>query len=201
MLWIGLTGGIGTGKSSVASFFRDLGVTVIDADEISRRVTGPGSQGEARILKEFGDRLSSKSVLDRKELRELVFKDRILLKKLEKIVHPLVQSETQRKREAAERAGEPYSIYDVPLLFEAHLEAQFDKIIVVSAPFETQIQRVMDRDKVSRDSVVQTIKSQMDMEKKKKRADFILENSGNLENLRQKVTDIHLVLLNHQPHE
>lgn len=195
MKWIGLTGGIGTGKSTVAELFRALGAPVIDADQISHEVTAPGSQGETKILEVFGDRLPSRTSLDRKALREIVFSDSLALSQLESIVHPLVRARSQELREQLAANGNPYAIYDVPLLFEAGLSQEFDLILVVSCEREVQIKRVTERDGVSRESVEAILQAQIDINIKEQSADIVIFNNGNMHDLEQNIVRVDKQLL------
>lgn len=191
MKWIGLTGGIGSGKSSVAKLLRQEGVEVIDADAISHFITQKNSPGLALVVKEFGkDVLDQGGELNRKKLGEMVFSDKKKLFSLEKILHPLIREEATIRRQALALKKIPYAIYDVPLLFEKNLAKDFDKIIVVTCSEQQQIDRIIKRDKLSLEDVKKRLSAQIPLEEKTKKADFVIENSGSLEELKSKVKDL-----------
>ena len=140
MQWIGLTGGIATGKSTAAEILRKLGYPVIDADAVSRQAVGPGTMGLQEVVRTFGqDVLLADGSLDRKKMATAVFDNPQLREKLEIILHPLIQAEVARQRQELEKNGHQLAIYDVPLLFEKNLDNQFDQIILVYAPEAVQM--------------------------------------------------------------
>ena len=184
--WIGLTGGIGSGKTSVSELFKSRGISVVDADEISHRVVKRGSAGLAKVVLAFGpDILTPEGDLNRRKLAEMVFGDREQLSRLESIVHPLVQAEVKRIRDDLVDRGEPVAVYDVPLLFEKKLESQFDQILVVGCDEETQIARITKRSSLSREEALQRIHSQLPLAQKKAQATWYIDNSGTLEDLKK----------------
>ncbi|MGE0762725.1 MAG: dephospho-CoA kinase [Bdellovibrionales bacterium] len=191
MLWIGLTGGLGSGKSTVAKLLRELGYTVVDADEMARLAVGPNSEGLTKVLHQFGSHFQKPNgELDRKKLADLVFKDAEALKKLEAIVHPVVGRLTEERRLAAENRGEKVAFYDVPLLFEKNMQKRFAKIVVVDAPEELQISRTMAREGWGRKQVLQRLNSQMPLAEKTKQADFVVRNHGSLADLKMQVGEL-----------
>ncbi len=188
---VGLTGGIGSGKSTVSNLFRELGVTVIDADVIAREVVAPNSDGLAEIAKAFGeDVIGSDGALDRGRLGELVFKDPDARRQLEAITHPRIGAAMLERAAAAGADGSAWVIYDAALLVENGLHEAFHKLIVVSLDQEKQVERVMQRDGLSRAEVQQRIDAQMPLEEKVAVADFVIDNGGNIENTREQVEAI-----------
>lgn len=188
MRWIGLTGGIGSGKSAVTSLIRARGYTVIDADEVARRVVEPGSPGLAEVVQAFGGGvLFPSGSLDRKKLAEQVFGKKNELERLEAILHPRVQAEVARERAAAAARGEAMAFYDVPLLFEKNLGAQFDAVVVVWCTEDQQIERAMKRDGATREQILKRLAAQTPMSEKKMKADVLIDNSGTLESLPAKI--------------
>ncbi len=171
-----LTGGIGTGKSTVASFLKMYGYKIIDADKISKEVF---EEKKEKIKEIFG-------TTDRKSLRKIVFNDKEKLKTLEDLILPEVKKRVLEKAQKYEKDGVPYFV-DLPLFFEKQNYPQFKKILVVYAPREIQIKRVMNRDNNSKDEVEAILKNQMDIEEKKKRADFIIDNSKDLKHLQKEI--------------
>src|SRR5688572_21949397 len=141
MKWIGLTGGIGSGKSTVAKALRSKAFTVIDADEMARRAVEPKSQGLDEIVQAFGQKiLKPDGSLDRKSLGMMVFSDPSQLEKLEKIIHPHIQALVKAERARLSGKG-GLLFYDIPLLYEKSMESQFDSVVVVDCPLELRIQR------------------------------------------------------------
>lgn len=188
MKWIGLTGGIGSGKSSVTALLRARGLTVVDADDIARKVVQKGSPGLDSVVQAFGPGvLNADGELDRKKMAALVFGKSDELLRLESILHPLIQATVARRRQEAEAAGEKLAFYDVPLLFEKKLGPQFDAVVVVWCTEEQQIERAMKRDGSSREEVEKRVRSQVPMSEKKLKADVLIDNSGTPESLSAKV--------------
>lgn len=176
MVLVGLTGGIATGKSTVAKMFRRCGAVVIDADELARTVVRPGRPAWREIVRTFGRTvLNPDRTLNRHVLGLIVFGNRAKLRRLERIIHPRVAREQARlTRQAARRNPEAVVIYDVPLLFEAGIDKRVDKIIVVSADRSTQIARLRKRNGLTRAEAVRRIRSQMPLSKKARLADYVL---------------------------
>lgn len=188
MKWIGLTGGIATGKSSVTKVLRTLGYPVIDADEVSHAVTAKGQPALVEIFKTFGEKVKvPDGSLDRKALGQLVFGKPELLKKLENIVHPLVIARVIEEREKLEKAGATVAFYDVPLLFEKNMELLFDAVVLVYASEDQQLARLMDRNKLGRQDAEARLKSQWPIEVKRKRSTHVIDNSGSLTELSKEV--------------
>jgi dephospho-CoA kinase len=184
MKWIGLTGSLGSGKSTVAEIIRSRGFAVVDADQFARDALLAGSLGEAQVFKKFGENLKTPDgKLDRRRLAALVFDDAKQLKELEMIVHPIVQSLTKKKREELEKASNPIAFYDVPLLFEQKMEPLFDGIVVVHAPLELCVARVQKRSNLTRFEIEARLKQQVDVARKIARSHWQIENAGTLAEL------------------
>ena len=179
MILVGLTGGIATGKSTVADLFRQFGAAVIDADQLARDVVQPGKPAWREIVKCFGKRvLLPDRTIDRPALGSIVFRNRRKLRRLERIIHPRVAREQQRRaRRIARRTPDAIIIYEVPLLFEAGVNTRVNKIIVVTADRETQIARLKRRNGLTRQQAFQRIKSQMPLAEKARRADIVLDGT------------------------
>lgn len=177
---IGLTGGIGSGKSTFGAMLRDLGAALIDADQIARSVTAPGGAAIAAIGETFGARfIDAHGALDRGQMRELVFNDPAAKARLEAIVHPLVSRETRAAARAAEEAGKRIIVFDIPLLVESRRwPARLDGVIVVDCREETQISRVQQRSGLTREAVLSIIAAQASRTIKRAAADWIIYNDG-----------------------
>jgi dephospho-CoA kinase len=185
MRLIGLTGGIGTGKSSVAGFLRELGVTVIDADEGTRAVQAPGSEGLRLLADAFGEEiLTPEGALDRPRLAAIAFADPKARQRLNEIVHPLVRRwMAERQREAALR-GDPLVVLDVPLLFESRGPDGLDAVILVYAPEELQLKRLTELRGMDERAARQRIAAQMPIDEKRRLASHVILNTGTLDQLR-----------------
>ncbi|OSS41579.1 Dephospho-CoA kinase [Desulfurella amilsii] len=189
---IGLTGSIACGKSTVANMLKELGAYIIDADEIAHEALKKTEKPYKQILEVFGFFiLDEQGNIDRKKLGSIVLKDKQKLAVLESIIHPYVQ---QKRKEIEElilqKNKNAMIIYDVPLLFEKHLEGSFDKIIVVYTTKNIQIERLMKRQNLTYDEALNLIKLQVDIEEKKKKADFVIDNSYSLEDTRKQVVEV-----------
>jgi dephospho-CoA kinase len=177
---IGLTGGIGSGKSTVAAMLRLQGATVINADDASRAVVEPGTDGFEAVKREFGAEYFGEGGLNRTKLADLVFSDPAARSRLEAITHPLVrQWVAQRTQEAAE-LGTQRLIYEVPLLYETGLETGTRAVIVVWVPEEVQLQRLIDLRGYDPARARARIDSQISIDRKKELADYVIDNRGSL---------------------
>lgn len=184
--WIGLTGGIASGKSTVSRLFESRGIPVIDADKIAKDVVRLGSPGLQKITQAFGpDILSAGGDLDRKKMGALVFSKPEHLATLEAIIHPLVQSEVQQLRQKFESQGHKLIVYDVPLLFEKNMQAQFEGVVLVWCDLEKQKQRLKERDKLNDSEVQARLSAQVPTSEKKKSANWLIENNSTKEVLEQ----------------
>lgn len=194
MKWIGLTGGLASGKSTVARMLRTKGYPVIDADELAKAAVAPGSPGLKSVLREFGsDLLRPDGSLDRRELGRRVFGKPDQLAKLESLIHPAVQAETAARRKAFASQGFRLAFYDVPLLYEKNLTG-FDAVVVVTAPLDVQKARLRARDGLADEEIVKRLASQLSMAEKEARADHVLRNDGDLAFLERQVDDLTKVL-------
>jgi dephospho-CoA kinase len=187
--YLGLTGGIASGKSTASRAFRDAGAAVIDADQVAREVVAPGTPGLERLRQAFGPGiLTPEGELDRGALGRLVFPDPRQRARLEAIVHPLVAAAAaERRRELHARAPHRLVVYDVPLLYEVGLEGEFDRVVVVYVPRAVQVERLLARDGLSRAEAAERLAAQMDIEEKARRADEVLDNTGSRLQLRRQV--------------
>jgi len=191
MMIVGLTGGIGSGKSTVARMFKELGVPVYDSDKEAKRLMGTSQEVKTAIMDLLGADSYTENGLNRPYIAKKVFNNSELLEKLNKIVHPVVR---KHFLDWAKSQESPYVIQETALIFENNAQDNYDYTILVTAPFETRIQRVMDRDKVTEQAVVDRMKNQLDDEKKLEFADFSLENLY-LDKTKIKVNKLHLKLL------
>jgi dephospho-CoA kinase len=176
----GLTGGLGSGKSSVAAHYRARGLPVIDADALARAVVAPGSAGLAEIRREFGPDMLREGSLDREKLAALVFSDPAARERLERITHPRIQALRDDRLRQLEAAGEPLVGYEVPLLFEKGLEAGLRPVVVVSVPEALQMERAQRRDQATPAMVRARLDAQLPLSEKAARADYLIDNSGAL---------------------
>ncbi len=196
MLKVGITGGIGSGKTTVCQIFERLGVPIYYADQRAKELMEDDKQLVADIRREFGDEVyDAEGRLQRKRLAEIVFNNEELLVKLNSLVHPAVFKDNQSWNEVLARKGYPYTLKEAALLVETGSYLTLDKLIVVSAPEEDRIKRVMERDQATREQVLARIKAQMPEEQKVKYADYIIYNDTIME-LVPQVTKIHLDLTN-----
>jgi dephospho-CoA kinase len=184
----GLTGGIGSGKSTVAGLLRDRGVPVVDADALAREAVAAGSAGLAQVVEAFGkDVLDAAGDLDRKRLGALVFDNADDRRRLNAITHPIVRQLSQQRFAELDRQGVELAAYDVPLLFEVGLDQVMRPVVVVNASEGTQIHRVVRRDGLSEAEARARIRAQLPLAEKRARADHVLENDGTLEELALQV--------------
>ena len=195
MIIVGLTGSVGTGKSTVTNFFRELGAYIIDWDELAREVTRPHLRAWKEIVEYFGkDFLNKDQTINRQKLAEIVFSDKEKVAKLNQIVHPEVFKEDERiTNEIKSLDPDALIIKDIPLLFELTRPIFVDKIVVVSASEQTQLRRLEEKG-MSREDAQNRIKSQLPLEKKIKSADFVINNDGPLEETKRQVEKIYSLL-------
>ena len=197
MLRAGLTGSIGVGKSYVASLFAELGCHVLDADHTAREVVLPGTAGLNAVTEAFGnDILNPDGTLNRKQLGALVFADEAQRQRLNHILHPFIiarQDEILNRWEAEDPRG--IGIVDAALMIESGGYRRFDKLIVVHCRPEVQLERLMLRDKLSRDEAQRRIDSQMPQEEKQKFADYLIDTSDGFELTREQTIKVHKDLL------
>ena len=190
MKLIGLTGGAGSGKSTVAGILRDLGADIVDADEASHAVYAPGTPGFDAVVREFGPEYVRGGHVDRVRLGRLVFEDRDARGRLNAIVHPLVRDwMAERTREAAERGAEVV-IQDVPLLYENRLEDLFSSVVLVYVPEDLQLERLLEERGLDADRARAMIAAQMPIDEKRRRAHHVIDNSGTREETRRQVEEM-----------
>lgn len=183
---IGLTGSIACGKSAVSQYLRELGYFVADADAISRSLTASGGRALPLLREAFGDGIFDGDVLNRRRLGDIVFGDADRRAQLNAILHPLILSTFQAELEAHD-APDALVFGDVPLLYECNMAQMFDRIMVVSAPRETQIARLLSRDGLSREDAERRIDAQMPLAQKCALADAVINTDGPMENTRAQV--------------
>ncbi len=195
MTIVGLTGSVGTGKSTVANFFRELGACVIDWDELARKITQPHSKAWREITEHFGKSILNEDLtINRQKLAALVFSDQKKLAKLEQMIHPKVFQEDERITNEI-KCHDPNAliIKDIPLLFEVTRPISVDRVIVVCASEQTQFRRLKEKG-MSRRDAENRMKSQRPLEEKMKSADFVVSNDGSLEETKRQVEEIYSLL-------
>ena len=190
---VGLTGGIGSGKSSAAKFFIELGIDVIDADEASKNILDANLEAKNKFLDTFGKEfLDTNNKIDRSLLRSEIFKNEEKKTLLESIIHPLVREQILK---FIENSKSIYKIIMVPLIFETKSESFYDKIVVVDCEEKMQINRASKRDKKSADNIIDIMKVQASRQERNSIADIIIMNNDSLEDLKKEVTKTHQKLL------
>jgi len=195
MLKAGLTGSIASGKSTAARNFAALGAPVFDADETVRALYGPGGEAAGPVLALFPAARARGGGVDRAALARELLKDSAGMAALEAIVHPLVAKRRARFLKRAVRAGAPYAIFDIPLLFETGEDRRMDRVIVVSAPDALRRARALARPGMTEEKLALMEARQTPDAQKRARADFIIDASGALEDNRRQVEEIHRALL------
>ena len=189
MLIIGLTGGIGSGKSVASDKFKSLGITIVDADVASRTVVEPGKPALKEIEDHFGSGIiTAEGKLDRNNLREIIATDPEERKWLESVLHPKIGE--QITKEISESSS-VYTLFVAPLLLEANSQEMCSRVVVVDVPKDVQIRRTAKRDKVSPNQVEQMVAAQMEREKRLEKADDVLLNNGTIEDLEKQVEELH----------
>jgi dephospho-CoA kinase len=185
---VGLTGGIASGKSTVAAILRRLGASIVNADELSREVVQPGQDAWNEITKSFGSEILQEDMtLDRKKLRKIVFDNPEARKKLEAIIHPRVRALAEKRIGELATSGSSVIVYEVPLLFEAQIHLWLRPVILVACDIETQKKRLLERDHLTELEAQQHLDAQMSLAEKRKLADYVIENDTTLEELEQQV--------------
>jgi dephospho-CoA kinase len=196
-LIIGLTGGIGAGKSTVARLFHQLGIHCVDADRVARDLVEPGTPLLAQLVAHFGPELLDRDQLNRAKLRQIIFQEPSAKAWLEQQMHPLIRAEIHRTlREPAFES--PYQILEAPLLFENQLESLCHSTILVDTSVELQMERTVQRDGSTSATIAAIIASQMPADQKRLMADHIVHNSGDLDDLSAQVTRLHHQLIDNQ---
>lgn len=178
---VALTGGIATGKTYVANRLREAGIPIVDADVLSREVVAPGTPGLAAVRRRFGpDAVRRDGTMDRVRVGQIVFKDKRARLDLEAIIHPAVQKAINEFFDSLPKRT-PFAVADIPLLFETGREKEFHSIIVVACPREMQIQRVMERNKLSKEDAERRLNAQLPIEQKVKKATHVIKTDGTFE--------------------
>jgi len=201
MIIVGLTGSVGTGKSTVTNFFRELGAYIIDWDELAREVTRPHLRAWQEIVEYFGeDCLNEDLTINRQKLAEIVFPNKKKVAKLNQIVHPEVFKEDERiTNEIKSLDHDALIIKDIPLLFELTRPIFVDKTVVVSASEQTQLRRLEEKG-MSQEDARSRIKSQLPLEEKIKSADFVINNDGSFKETKRQVEEIYYLLRKGEQH-
>lgn len=188
---IGLTGGIASGKSTVAQFFADLGAAVIDADQLAREAVEPGTTSLAAIVQQFGPAiLQTDGTLDRAALGAIIFADPLARQRLEQITHPAIRELALARLATLRAAGTALVIYMAPLLIEAGATDRVDEIWVVHIDPATQLQRLTARDRLSHEDALSRVASQMPLEEKRRHGRIVIDNSGTLLETKRQVAEI-----------
>ena len=191
MLSVGLTGNVGSGKSTVASHWADAGVPVVSADELSRRVVQPNAPGLAEVRAAFGDGiLTAEGTLDRSRLRAIVFADDRKRAELERILHPRIRDLRTEWIEDRQKEGAALVVSEIPLLFETGMEGEFDLTVLVDAPPDVRRDRLVRERGLSGEDAARIMAAQMDPDRKRTAADIVIDNAGSLEELRVQAEEV-----------
>tara|TARA_A100000164_G_scaffold377897_1_gene418233 strand:- start:1047 stop:1643 length:597 start_codon:yes stop_codon:yes gene_type:complete len=190
---VGLTGGIGSGKSTAVKIFNELGIDSIDADDVAKNIIDSNKNARKLFIEEFGDKYILKNhKINRDLLREDIFNDKSKIKKLESIIHPIVREEIF---EFIQKSESIYTIIDVPLIFETKSEDFYNKIVVVDCDTNTQILRASQRDNQTEESILKIIGNQATREERFSIADYVINNDSSYGNLKKEVIKTHQLLL------
>lgn len=188
MLKIGLTGSIGTGKSTVSKLLRERGIAVIDADLLAREIVKKGQECLNDLKNVFGNQvLTIDGELDRKKLGQIVFSDDSKLELLNSVTHPHIRRRIKAQMNELESKNNKVIVLDIPLLFEAKMEDLVDIVLVVFAKEEIQIKRIMERDNCTQEEAMRIIKAQISQQDKISKSDYTIDNSGTIEELKEKL--------------
>jgi len=188
---IGLTGGIATGKSTVAEMFRNANIPIIDTDVIAKEVLNKGSVGYLEVIEHFSeDILHTDKEINRKKLGRIIFTNAKKRKKLNSIVHPKVKDFVLTEIEKNRQMNKEVVIVDVPLLYESGFDSLVDEVIVVYVDPESQIQRLMDREQITNEYAIMKIKAQIPLEEKVKKATYLIDNSSSILDTKKQFTKI-----------
>jgi dephospho-CoA kinase len=196
MLLVGLTGNVGSGKSTVAQLLSERGATIIDADVLARRAVELGTAAYGSIVERWGTSiLAADGLIDRGALRRIVFSEPQELEQLNAIVHPVVERMRAALVEQARQRGDRLVVCDIPLLFERRMTDSFDRIVLVDAPRPVRLERLVRERGLRETEAMDMIVAQMPAELKRARADFVIDNIGTLTQLDQRVTEVWSALL------
>lgn len=195
MLFVGLTGGISSGKSTISSWFLQKGIVVLDADQIVKNLQRPNSPLVLKLAEEFGASIVNENgELVRDVLGKIIFYDQEAKERLNAMIHPLVQAKLEEEIERLKKVGEGLVVLDIPLLFESRFEALVDRTVVVYVSPDVQLQRLMKRDQIDREYALAKMNSQMSLDEKRARADYVLINNGTMGQLREQFDHLFEVL-------
>lgn len=195
MLVVGLTGGISSGKSTISSWFLQKGIVVLDADQIVKNLQRPNSPLVLKLAEEFGASIVNENgELVRDVLGKIIFYDQEAKERLNAMIHPLVKAKVEEEIERLKKAGEGLVVLDIPLLFESRFEALVDRTVVVYVSPDVQLQRLMKRDQIDREYALAKMNSQMSLDEKRARADYVLINDGTMGQLREQFDHLFEVL-------
>ncbi|MGI8383098.1 dephospho-CoA kinase [Robertmurraya sp. P23] len=190
-LVVGLTGGIASGKSTVANMFKEMGIEVIDADIEAREAVEIGEAAYEQIVTYFGEGiLNDDHTINRSKLGEIIFNDSVKRQKLNEIVHPDVRRRMNEKKEAAILRGDQVVVLDIPLLFESGLKHMVDVVLLVYVEKDIQLQRLMDRNLLTKEEALARIQSQMPIEDKRKIADKVINNNGTIDDTKKQLIEL-----------
>lgn len=189
--FLGLTGGIATGKSTADEYFKKQNIPIIDADKIAHKLMSPGRASYQAILEYFGKEvLAADHEIDRKKLGAIVFNDKNQLKRLNELTHPLILNNMEEKMMQYQKQDMPLVILDIPLLFEDKLTHYCDATLLITAPPQLELSRLMIRNNLSKVDAQKRIASQMPLTQKQRLADYVIDNSGTVEDLESKLSSL-----------
>lgn len=189
--FLGLTGGIASGKSTTDDFFKKKNIPIIDSDLIAHKIMEVGQAGYQAVVDYFGSKiLTDNQTINRRKLGEIVFNDQAKLKKLNSLTHPLVHQEIKRQMEQYRLNQEKLVVIDVPLLFESGFESLCDGVLVISISPELQLKRLMKRNNFTEKEALSRINNQMPLSEKEKRATYVVANTGTINDLEKKLSDL-----------
>ncbi len=190
MKLVGLTGGIASGKSTVASMLRELGAKIINADDLARVVVQPGNEAWREIVAAFGKEiLGPDRAIDREKLRKIIFSDDRARQRLDAITHPRIRTLAQTRAQELAAKGSDIVVYEAPLLFETEAHSWIRPVILVACDDAAQRRRLKARDRLSEKEIDRHVAAQMPLSEKRALADYVIENSGDLDDLRRQVSD------------
>lgn len=189
MLKIGITGGIGSGKSTAAEYFAELGIEIIDADKIAHELTAINTPCANKIIMHFGNKVLNKDgTLNRKYLRKIIYQDPKQKKWLEGLLHPIIYAQMRTR---IKKVKSPYCVLVIPLLFETHAKNIVDRVLVIDSPEELQIERTLKREQISKTELKKIFSAQISRTKRLAQADDIIYNDKSLHSLKRQVQKLH----------